>query len=245
MDTSANEIQKLKFDSSHHDIEAIACNDKEGYLYIAEEGHRKVQAFLLEDYDGKSLKEAYHFSVVTGNSTSSRSGLEGMTCNTNTGDIYIANEKGPAMIVRCHLNGEEYDSNEIHYSRDISGLAYDDALDLLWVLSDQNEQVFLTDLTGTIVYDYWDLPVANPEGIAINNVADPPMLYISTDPSAPSGPQYVPLVLGFEKPKNGTGYVYWDGKHLPSYVTDPPPCDGCHDAFEEAYNNGFEGARYW
>ena len=140
MDTRANEIQKLKFDSSHHDIEAIACNDKEGYLYIAEEGHRKVQAFLLEDYDGKSLKEAYHFSVVTGDSTSSRSGLEGMTCNTNTGDIYIANEKGPAMIVRCHLNGEEYDSNEIDYARDISGLAYDDALDLLWVLSDQNEQ---------------------------------------------------------------------------------------------------------
>lgn len=34
MDTDLNEIQKLEFDSSHHDIEAIACNDKEGYLYI-------------------------------------------------------------------------------------------------------------------------------------------------------------------------------------------------------------------
>lgn len=103
----------------------------------------------------------------------------------------------------------------------------------------------MTDLTGTIVYDYWDLPVVNPEGIAINNKADPPKLYIATDPSAPSGPQYVPLILGFEKPQNGTGYVYWDHKHLPKYVTDPPPCRGCHKAFEGAYENGFEKAYYW
>lgn len=106
-------------------------------------------------------------------------------------------------------------------------------------------RVFLTDLTGTIIYDYWDLPVENPEGIAINNDVDPPMLYIATDPSAPSGPQYVPLVLGFYKPKNGTGYVYWDQKHLPDYVTNPPPCHGCHKVFEEAYENGFERAYYW
>lgn len=63
-----------------------------------------------------------------------------MTCNTRNGDIYVANEKGPAMIVRCHKNGVEYESNIITYARDISGLAYDDVLDLLWVLSDQNEQ---------------------------------------------------------------------------------------------------------
>lgn len=98
----------------------------------------------MNDYNGhgntKELKEAYSFHVVTGNSTSSRSGLEGMTCNTRNGDIYVANEKGPAMIVRCHKNGVEYEANVIEYAKDISGLAYDDSLDLLWVLSDQNEQ---------------------------------------------------------------------------------------------------------
>jgi len=175
----------------------------------------------------------YDFTVVTGSSTSTRSGLEGMTVNEKTGDIYVANEKGPAMIVRVHSDGEQFDSNEIEYLRDISGLAYDEELDLLWVLSDQDEKVYLTDLTGTEVLDSWDLPVKNPEGIAVNNNSDPKYLYIATDPSAPSGPQYLPLIVGFEKPVEGTGYVNYDPDNLPDYVTNPPPCDGCEEIFGE------------
>lgn len=138
-------VQELYFESSYSDVEAMACSDRDGYLYIGEEGKRKVTALLLEDYDNlsnnrKGLKEVNSFTVVTGDATSTRSGLEGMTVNENTGDIYVANEKGPAMIVRVHSNGEQFDANEIQYVRDISGLAYDSELDLLWVLSDQNEQ---------------------------------------------------------------------------------------------------------
>merc|ERR1711974_340503 len=123
--------------------------------------------------------------------------------------------------------------NEISYLRDTSGLAYDEELDLLWVLSDQDEKVYLTDLTGTEVLDSWYLPVQNPEGIAINNNSNPKFLYIATDPSAPSGPQYLPLVVGFEKPIEGTGYTNYDPNNLPDYVTNPPPCDGCDEAFGE------------
>eukprot|EP00339_Tiarina_fusa_P015038 CAMPEP_0117005734 /NCGR_PEP_ID=MMETSP0472-20121206/6228_1 /TAXON_ID=693140 ORGANISM="Tiarina fusus, Strain LIS" /NCGR_SAMPLE_ID=MMETSP0472 /ASSEMBLY_ACC=CAM_ASM_000603 /LENGTH=228 /DNA_ID=CAMNT_0004707027 /DNA_START=346 /DNA_END=1032 /DNA_ORIENTATION=+ len=181
----------------------------------------------------KELQEVYDFTVVTGDATSTRSGLEGMTVNEKNGEIYVANEKGPAMIVRLTNNGEQIESNEIDYARDISGLAYDTELDLLWVLSDQNEKVFLTDLSGTVVLDSWDLPVQNPEGIAINNNSNPKYLYIATDPSAPSGPQYFPLIVGFEKPKEGTGYSTFDGENFPDYVTNPPPCDGC-EVFEES-----------
>ena len=93
-------------------------------------------------------------------------------------------------------------------------------------------RVYLTDLSGTEVLDSWDLPVQNPEGIAINNNSDPKYLYIATDPSAPSGPQYLPLLVAFEKPVEGTGYANFDPDNLPDYVTNPPPCDGCDDAFE-------------
>jgi uncharacterized protein YjiK len=86
------------------------------------------------------LTEVHSFHVVTGDSTSSRSGLEGLTVNPLNGHIYAANEKGPAMIIQCSAQGEELESKVIKYARDISGLAYDEQLQALWVLSDQDEK---------------------------------------------------------------------------------------------------------
>ena len=87
--------------------------------------------------------------------------------------------------------------------------------------------------------------MSNPEGIAVDNVADPPMLYITTDPSAPSGKQYMPYLLGFHKPINGTGYSTYNKHNLPDYVTNPPPCSGCHSAYAEAVKAGLSSGEYW
>jgi hypothetical protein len=106
-------------------------------------------------------------------------------------------------------------------------------------------RVFLTDPTGVTVYDSRDLPTTNPEGIAINNNATKPMMYVNTDPSAPSGPQYLPLLFGFYKPINGTGYSHYGKGHLPDYVTNPPPCDGCKEVYNQAVEHSFQQAEYW
>lgn len=87
----------------------------------------------------------------------------------------------------------------------------------------------MTDLEGKTVIDYWDLPMENPEGIAINNDLDPPVMYIVTDPSSPHGKQYISAFFAFEKPVAGTGLRYYD-KHAPP----PPPveCEGCDEVWE-------------
>eukprot|EP01024_Parvocaulis_polyphysoides_P018780 TRINITY_DN18357_c1_g1_i1.p2 TRINITY_DN18357_c1_g1~~TRINITY_DN18357_c1_g1_i1.p2 ORF type:complete len:215 (-),score=31.60 TRINITY_DN18357_c1_g1_i1:9-584(-) len=118
MDTTGRFLEELEFDSSYSDIEAMACNDVDKYLYIAEEGDRRVIAFRLDEFNGngnkKELIEVYDFSVVTGDSTSSRSGLEGMTVDSNTGRIYVANEKGPAMIIFLEENRKSTRLNSSH-----------------------------------------------------------------------------------------------------------------------------------
>ena len=77
------------------------------------------------------------------------------------------------------------------------------------------------------VLDYWDLQMENPEGIAFNYLHDPPLLYITTDPSNPSGPPYVGVLYVFVKPAIGTGLLNYDPKNPPFYPT--IQCDGCAD----------------
>ena len=90
-------------------------------------------------------------------------------------------------------------------------------------------RVYVTDVTASIVYDYWSIPLTNGEGIAIDYIADPPLLYVTTDPSSPSGPPYQPLLAMFLLPEVGTGYQF------PDEPWNPPdtPCDGCQTAYEE------------
>lgn len=72
----------------------------------------------------------------------------------------------------------------------------------------------------------------NPEGIAIDNTVDPPLLYIATDPSAPHGPSYVPALFTFIKPSIGDGLVYYDPANPP--VIAPVSCKGCDQVYQMA-----------
>ena len=78
----------------------------------------------------------------------------------------------------------------------------------------------------------------NPEGIAINNDLDPPVMYIVTDPSSPHGKQYISAFFAFTKPEEGTGLTYYNkDAPSPSLV----PCDGCDEVFglAEALSSAF------
>ena len=96
-------------------------------------------------------------------------------------------------------------------------------------ISHSAHRVFLTDLTGTTVLDSWDLPMENPEGIAIDNTVDPPMMYIVTDPSSPHGKQYIAAMFSFLKPKQGTGRAYSPSAN--EFSTGY--CEGCATIWEE------------
>jgi len=277
-DEEGEYIRKLEFTKDHKDVEAVACYDKEGLLYIGEESKRKVTAYYLpsdeeeipyssdsesseegEEGEGErlltsvtgreisvvtgdktereiekktvELVEAFHFTVAAPEDSTLNNGLEGLTVNDRTGEIFCTNEKEPREIIRLSQLGEPIDIRYPAYAKDLSGLCYDNDLDLLWVLSDVSEAIYVTNVETGAVYDYWDLDMENPEGVALNNDHDPPLLYISTDPSSPQGAQYVAALFIFEKPTIGTGLGYQEKCDYDDN------CVGCDEIKEEAKEN--------
>jgi len=49
-------------------------------------------------------------------------------------------EKNPALLATVSKEGKVIAAEKTKFSEDLSGVAYDSELDLLWVLSDSNEQ---------------------------------------------------------------------------------------------------------
>jgi len=197
---------------------------------------RRVTVFLLEDYEIHKgeyyLKEVTSFYVSEGGEYLDGSGIEGLTVNTRTGEVYVANEKYPTILFHLSANYVILDRYFPTFSQDISDLFYDSELDLLWVLSDKSESLYVTSLNGTHIYDYWKLPMKNAEGLAIDNTASPKMMYIATDPSSPEGAQYVAALYTFYKPEIGTG------RKTNNLAPNPPIiCDGCDTIAMEAEAN--------
>jgi len=231
-------IQRYHFPNSMIDIETVACDDVNKLFYVAEERRHKIHVYRLphgpgtytteEDDDEYYLIQLNNFFVQPA-SNDAKSGLEGMTVDTRRNVLYVANEKHPKVFYTMRPDGSVMGMSYPDFSGDISGMAYDESLDLLWIVSDQSERLFMVNLGGTVVYDYWDLPMQNPEGVAVDNTQNPPMLYITTDPSAASGPRYVPAIFSFVKPEVGTGLVYYDPENPPPYPD--VDCLGCSTVY--------------
>lgn len=228
------------FDSSLRDIESVACDPVNNVIYIAQEEAKVVTAFRfplqegdwdVDDFGNRALILLYQFPIIY-DAGDSKSGIEGMTVDTKENLLCLVNEKHPKVFYKYQSNGVLRNETYPNYSGDLSGVCYDEVLNLFWFVSDQSERVYVTDKSGTIVFDYWDLSFENGEGIAIDNNHKPPLLYIATDPSGGSGgPDYVPALFKFEKPEIGTGLVYYDPENPPEYEI--IPCDGCDEVWAE------------
>merc|ERR1712137_349549 len=235
---SGNVIQRFQFPDSLGDIETVACDDINKLIYVAEERKHMVHSFRLpngpgsymieEDSENPYLIKVNSFFIEPA-SNDGKSGLEGMTVDTKRNIIYLANEKHPKVFYTVRPDGSVMGMSYPDFSGDLSGMDYDEKLDLIWIVSDQSERLFVTNLAGTIAYDYWDLPMQNPEGVAVDNSHDPPMIYITTDPSAASGPRYVPAIFSFAKPEIGSGLVYYDPQNPPPYPD--VDCLGCSTVY--------------
>ena len=85
------------------------------------------------------LEEVYHFTVEAPEDSTLNNGLEGLTVNDRNGHIFCTNEKEPREIIQLSAGGEQLEIRSPKYAEDLSGLCYDNELDLLWVLSDKSE----------------------------------------------------------------------------------------------------------
>ena len=68
------------------------------------------------------------------------SGLEGLAIDTKRNLVYAAYEKEPRMFYTLTVEGEELSVTYPYFSGDLSDIAYDPKLDLLWMLSDQSRR---------------------------------------------------------------------------------------------------------
>jgi uncharacterized protein YjiK len=130
----------------------------------------------------------------------SNNGLEGITVDGETGEIYMIKEKTPRLLIRVSSDlttilGAVKLTEENGFAcpgiedakLDVSDVTYDPDRKTLWILSDTGSCVFLLDpKTGTAQSlpltgfdDGSGKPIRNPEGLALN--ADETELRIVTD----------------------------------------------------------------
>jgi len=234
---------------NHFDIEGITCDDKNKLIHILEEENMRVTTFTLPQIDdhqtyfprnGKNyLLELHSFVLELGGFRENHpdvDGLEDLTWNPKTEEFLLSNAN-PALLISAGSDGTISQVTHTQYARDIAGLVYDDQLEMLWILSNSAETIFVTDLSGSLVYDSWALPLNNGQGIAINNNADPPRLYVTTDPHSTHNTQYVAALFEFQKPVIGTGLAYPDANE----EIVPVACDGCDQVWRSTSKSSDDG----
>jgi hypothetical protein len=68
-------------------------------------------------------------------------------------------------------------------------------------------------------------------GVEVNNLVEPPLLYITTDPSGSVSSGFIPVLYTFIKPVIGTGLKFYNASNPPVYP--PVECEGCTEVFAE------------
>jgi uncharacterized protein YjiK len=95
------------------------------------------------------------------------SGLEGITYDPVRKIFYVLNEKKPRLLITLDEELNELSRDTLNFSKDVSGIFYDNIDSTLWILSDESQRIFKTDLTGNPIKEY-KINVTQPEGITLN-----------------------------------------------------------------------------
>jgi uncharacterized protein YjiK len=168
LDLQGNIVDELPV--SGDDMEGIAQHPRNRSLYVVEERLRQVVQF---DTLGNEIAR-YQVDVEVRNQND---GLEGITIDPVTNRVFVVNEKNPRVLIELDLL-RGFDRQEIRRSHmdfgapedvrglDLSGLFYDEADGLLWLVSDEARAVFVLDRTGRPLAAF-DAGQPDLEGIAI------------------------------------------------------------------------------
>ncbi len=122
-------------------------------------------------------KEIVEFDMITGNisrhsinytNNDENSGIEGVAFKENDGTTFILNEKDPGKLFRLRADFTIIVEYELTFANDYSGLCYDQILNVLWIVSDQNKTLNKCTLNGELIKKY-SIPVSKAEGVAVTN----------------------------------------------------------------------------
>ncbi|MFO8028447.1 MAG: SdiA-regulated domain-containing protein [Cyclonatronaceae bacterium] len=152
------------------DMEGISQHPVNKTLFVAEERLRQIV-----HYDTLGNEIARYPVDLEGRNEND--GLEGITINPGTSHLFVVNEKNPRVMMELDvLLGSErqqirrssldFGAPEDVRGLDLSGLFYEDADGVLWLVSDEARAVFVLDTSGRMLAAF-DTGLAKLEGIAV------------------------------------------------------------------------------
>ncbi len=167
LNADGNVVKTLKVDG--YDLEAVTVVNDSVIAVVLE----RTRELVMIDTSGKEIRRKKLKLKGERNS-----GLEGITFNPLTGHFYVLNEKNPSLLIELNDEFEVISIDTLKFSKDVSGIFYDETDNVLWILSDENQLVVITDLNGKPLKKM-NISVVQPEGIAVDKKKN--RLYIVSD----------------------------------------------------------------
>ena len=165
---ATNKVYKMSLTGTKLQTFSYIGNDLEGVstykgnkLLLAEEKTKEIVAFDLSTGGVKKHPIAYQNNELN-------SGLEGVAYNFNDGTMFILNEKNPGLLMKLRPNFTIIETYVLDFASDYSGVFYDNILNKLWIVSDQNKTINKCTLTGELLKSYTTTK-KKLEGIAVTN----------------------------------------------------------------------------
>lgn len=166
------------------DPESISLGWDNNYL-IAEERRRKITPMILSLADRRYHIQSPTLELDVGDKKND--GLEGVAFSKSSGALFVANERKPAVIFKVegfNIPHHPLRIKKIYSSSsDISGLAWSESRQRLYVLSDEAKNLIEMDSNGKVfrASDLNDFVqnIPQPEGVAIEGNT----IYIVSEPN--------------------------------------------------------------
>jgi len=167
LNNEGNVVQTIKVNGD--DLEAITLID-DTILVILQERSREMVFLNTLGTELKRIKLDLKGEL--------NSGPEGIAFNPQNRHYYILNEKKPLLFVELDEELNIIKKDTLKFCKDVSGLHFDEANQLLWMLSDESQLVIKTDLNGNLL-EKIEISVAQPEGVTLSK--DGRKLFVVSD----------------------------------------------------------------
>ena len=147
------------FKVNGEDLEGITVIDDSTIALVLE----RTREVVILDTSGLELKRAKLDLEGELNN-----GLEGISYDPEEKKFFVLNEKKPRLLLTLDENLNEIKRDTLNFAKDVSGIFFDAVDKNLWILSDESQRIFKTDLSGNPIEEF-KIKITQPEGITLNN----------------------------------------------------------------------------
>jgi uncharacterized protein YjiK len=151
-------------------MEGVTYSNKTKCFVLLSESKRSITSYSLDKGQGETHK-------IRGKQNGSNKGLEGVCYHSKKQSLYVVNEANPKQLLKISSKGKIKKEYDLHFAKDISGIVYDELLDVFWVLSDKSQALYKVSTKGKMLQKL-PIQIKKPEGLALDENR---RLYIVSD----------------------------------------------------------------